>query len=127
MGNGRPPGRELGIAVAYPSSDVGPVRTKPAGFSFSDAVAEGSRQWWHQSAFGRAAKVIAPLANPYIRPPVRRHYPALIAIGALIGAAVGQAPGKSARLVVRVAGPVLLSSLAFEIAKAALRQAEREA
>ena len=77
------------------------------------------------STVGRAARVISPLAEPYLKPLVRRHYQALLLGSAAAGALFSHYPGRSARPVLKVAGPLLLSSVILEIAKAGLQQLSR--
>ena len=100
------------------------VRTgiAPAGISLKDSVVEGIEQWWRKSTAGRAFALLGPIAEPHLRPIARRHYQALLLTSAAAGALVSHYPGRSARAIVRVAGPVLISGVILEIARAGFRQ-----
>lgn len=103
-----------------------PVATRPGGlrdFSVVDAVVDGIEQWWQSHPARRAAATVTPLAEPYLRPLVRRHYKAMLVGSAAAGALASLAPWRSARIVAMVVGPVLLSGLIAEVAKASVRQA----
>ena len=102
-----------------------PMSTPSAKLSVVDAVTEGVSQWWDKSTVGRAATLVLPLAEPYLRPIARRNYQALLLSSAAVGALVSQYPWKSTRTVLKVAGPLLISGVLFEIAKAGIRQKKR--
>lgn len=90
--------------------------------SLADSVTDGLEQWWHKSSVGRAVDLFGPVVEPYLRPVVRQHYKALLLGSAAVGALVSRYPVRSVRTVMRVAGPMLLLSMVFEISKAGLRQ-----
>ena len=92
------------------------------GFSVVDCVSEGIDTWWHKSTVGHAMQAVSPLVEPHLKPFVRRHYQGVLLGSAAAGALISQFPGRSARTVFKVAGPVLISSIVLEIAKAGLRQ-----
>ena len=96
-----------------------------AGFSVIECVSDGIDAWWHKSTIGRAAQAVTPLVEPYLKPFVRRHYQAVLLGSAVAGALVSRYPGRSTRTAIKVAGPVLLSSVVLEVAKAGVRQLNR--
>ena len=75
-----------------------------------------------KSTVGRAVRLLGPLAEPYLRPLVRRHHRELLLGSASAGALVSLYPGESVRTALKVAGPLLISSLMLEITKAGFRQ-----
>ena len=113
-------------AAVAPESSAKPAsaaaRVSSEGVSLVDTVTDGVEQWWHKSTIGRVVTVVGPLATPHLRPLARRHYRALLLSSAAAGALISQYPVRSVWTVLRMAGPVLLSGVLFEISKAGIRQ-----
>ena len=108
-----------------------PVEAASTGFRaigpesklFSTAsVAEGVERWWGTSAATKSIRQWAPLVESCLRVIARRHYPALLIGSAAAGAAASLFPGRTLRSILKIAGPVVLSGVLIEIAKASARQ-----
>lgn len=114
------------MAPARPAARTGPSLAglpEPSSVSMVDTLIDGVDHWWQKSTVGRAAKLIGPVADPYLKPLVRRHYQALLLTSAAAGALVSLAPWRSARVVFKIARPLLFSGVLLEVAKAGYRQA----
>ncbi len=111
------PGRAVRAAARVPA-----LPPRLGTHSASASVAEGVQAWWDKSTVGRTVQAVGPLVEPYLKPLIRDHHRELLLGSAAVGALVSLFPGKSARAALRIAGPLLISSVMLEIAKAGFRQ-----
>ena len=117
--NGPAAGGGVGLALAADVDD------RRAFHPFLPALRPGARTlnaWWDKSTVGRATRFLGPLAEPYVKSLVRRQHRELLRGSAAAGALVNLFPGDSARTILKVAGPLVISSVMLEITKAGLRR-----